>query len=264
MKIGIGITTWKRPEMFKKLLDKLKNLDDRFVFSLVFDGDKTNWVQYNLSSIYEDFPKKYKTYQYWVNAGVARCKNKAINLLKDFKDVDYYFLLDDDIDILDLSVFDRYIEMSQFTGLQHLMFLGIPPNKVTTTVMYSETQGITINEHAQGAFMMFTKKHLDNIGDFDEKFHNALEHVDMTYRSYTSQNLPFWYFIDILGSEELLKEISPESTITNKDKYHLNLQKSAIHWIEKYGKSVAETPRHGFTELIDRLKKIKDENNIRS
>jgi hypothetical protein len=260
MKIGIGITTWKRPELFNNLLNKLKDLDDRFVFSFVFDGNKSNWIQYDLNQIYKDFPQRHKVYTYYENVGVAKCKNKSIDLLNEFKDIDYYFLLDDDIDILDLSVFDKYIEMSQFTGLQHLMFLGIPPNKITTTVMYSETQGITINEHAQGAFMMFTKEHLEKIGKFDEKFCNALEHVDMTYRSYTSQNLPFWYFIDILGSAKLLKEISAESTITNKDKYQLNLQKSAIHWIEKYGKSVAETPRHGFTELIDRLKKIKDEN----
>lgn len=256
MKIGIGITTWRRPDLFSKLLENLKNLDERFHFAFVFDGDSSSWSKYDLSQTWENFGNRYQNYKFGVNVGVARAKNKAIELLSK-SDVDYYFLLDDDILIKDLSVFDYYINAHILTKLKHFMFLHIPPNKITSTIMYAEDFGITIHEHAQGAFMMFTKDHLKDIGNFDTSMVNALEHVDITFRSYTAQGLPFWSFIDVLGSEEYLEEVGGDSTITNKDKYTLNLHKSAVRWMEKYGHSVAETPRIAFTELVDRLKKIK-------
>lgn len=257
MKIGIGITTWKRPDLFAKLLDRLKDLDERFYFAFVFDGDRaTSWSKYNFAQTWENFGDRYKNYKFGVNVGVSKTKNKAIELLSEF-DVDFYFLLDDDIQIKDLAAFDHYINAQRLTKLKHLMFLNIPPNKITSTVMYAEDFGITIHEHAQGAFMMFTKDHLKDIGYFDVQMINALEHADLTYRSYKAQGLPFWSFIDVLGSEAYLEEIGKDSTITNKDKYILNLQKSAVRWQEKYGHSVAETPRIAFTELVDRLKTIK-------
>jgi hypothetical protein len=263
MRIGIGITTWKRADDFKELLSQIKDLDDRFFFAFVFDGPFTVNNEYDFKYITDSFGSRYKNYRYGVNAGVSKVKNKCIDLLNEF-DVDFIFLLDDDMMVLDTKVFDLYIEAHTRSGLEHLMFSHVDKNTTTYTLMVAEDFGITTHSLAQGAFMFFTKDHLRKIGKFDEGFKNAFEHIDMTYRSYTAQELPFWFFLDVLGSNKYLKERGNPSTITNKEPYALNIQKSSVRWMEKYGKNVADIPRLPVTILIDRLKKIKNENSSRS
>lgn len=254
-RIGIGITTWKRPEVFKLLLEEIKDLDDRFHFAFVFDGPFQDNENYDYDFIVKNFGKRFRNYRYGVNVGVAKAKNKCISLLEEFGDLDYVFLLDDDINILRTEVFDHYIDTAKKSKVEHLLFSHIDKNTTTCTLMLSETQGITTHSLAQGAFMFFTKNHLNKVGKFDENFKNAFEHIDMTFRSYNEQGLPFWFFLDALNSQQYIQERpGGESTITAKGQYDINLQKSALHWRSKYGQNVGDIPRLPVASLIDILK----------
>ena len=77
------------------------------------------------------------------------------------------------------------------------------------------------------------------LGYFDEQYMNAFEHIDFAY-NLIKKNIapPFWYFPDLLNSQDYLTDIegsSNDSSITNKDKYNENLKKSAEYFVKKWG-----------------------------
>ncbi len=80
MKIGIGITTHNRPQVFRHTLRNVLKFAPRGAKVLVVDDASTDTV-------------REATYRFDVNAGIARAKNKCLELLED---CDHIFLFDDD------------------------------------------------------------------------------------------------------------------------------------------------------------------------
>ena len=116
-KVGIGIITCNRPDYLKQLLDSIKycNWADLVIIN---DGDKFELEGYNY---YIQHNEK--------NLGVGKSKNKAMQHLLD-KDCDYIFIIEDDMIILDDSVFDKYIQASEVSGIQHFNYgPGSPFNR---------------------------------------------------------------------------------------------------------------------------------------
>lgn len=254
MKIGIGVTSFKRLNSLKQFLSKVSILDKtKYEIAVVLDGPRYENICYD-SFLDEIFQENMEVYTFYYNVGVARTKNKCIDILRK-KNVNYYFLFDDDIDILDINVFDFYIDAIKFSNIKHFLFSHIDNNPSIATLMLSETNGLTVHQHAKGAVMIFEGNHLDIIGEYDIGFKNALEHVDLTYRSYLKQELPFWGFLDVLGSERFLKDQNTESTITDKELYNINKQKSALYWYDKYNSQIIDIPKFDINVLIEKIRK---------
>ena len=96
MKIGVGIVTCDRPEFFTKCRDSIK--DDTFDHIIVIN-DGFDEVVDPRSEVIKTSGRE----------GVGKGKNKALKYLHG-QGCDYFFLLEDDMIILDNRVFAKYID----------------------------------------------------------------------------------------------------------------------------------------------------------
>ena len=239
-KIGVGIITCDRPTYLHNLLNSIKicTFDELVIIN---DGK-------NISGPNFTYPCTYIRND--TNLGVGKSKNKAMQHLLD-KGCDYIFIIEDDTIILDKLIFDRYIQASKETGIQHFNFgPGTPFNRRQTisnydlhnrhlldneskpnpkiTIEYKNNVKIDLYEHVAGVFSFFTKEILQSVGVHNEKFHNAWEHVDHTFRIIKANgHPPFWWFADIHDSVRYLSipsdSIDRSTTSTNKEEWIKNI-----------------------------------------
>ncbi len=209
-KIGIGIVTYERQAFFTKLLNSLPGGP---VLVVVNDGKPYP------DSVFDQI--KPVLIQHKRNKGVGRSKNDAMRFLLD-QGCKHIFILEDDILIKDVSVFDDYIAAARKTGLKHFNYAWHGPlNKdgegnprPRAIASYDGDPLLTLNEHIPGAFSYFDADILKKTGLIDEIYYNAWEHVDLTTRiTKETAHTPFWWFADVFGSFE--KIIDQDSDLQN-------------------------------------------------
>lgn len=231
-KIGVGIITCDRPDYLKKLVKSLEGIStDNLV--IINDGEK----QFDSGEIliHNNNPSK---------QGVGKAKNQALKLLRDN---DYIFLLEDDILIKDKTVFEKYIEASKLSGIQHFNFAfhGVDNYKpdgspaVRLKLDYSPTVSVCLYPNVYGAFSMYTKKCIEGVGLMDEFYYNALEHVCHTQQIIKAGMHPtFRWFADIADSDKYIEEIDRAhsgSEIRRDQKWIENFHKAADYFVQKHG-----------------------------
>jgi len=226
---GIGIITYSRPDYYKKVYDSIpKDQVDKIV--IVNDGEFAYVNPTDGDTVIHN--KK--------QLGVAKSKNKAIKELIDLG-CEHLFLIEDDIIIKNPSVFQEYIKAADSTGIHHLCYEKVAGNEKTLKYVHEQPDGIKIGfyHNPQGAFMYINARLVLKLGFFDENYTNAFEHIDFAYNLIQKKVAPpFWYFPDLYNSEEYLTDIegsSENSSITNKEKYQENWQKSAEYFTKKWG-----------------------------
>lgn len=274
-KIGVGIITCDRPDYLKGLLDSLNetNVDRLYIIN---DGKPLKEYNINVSVnkkvfLHEQTPSR---------QGVGKAKNQALKYLKD---CDYIFLIEDDIFIKDKTVFEKYIQASKLSGIQHFNYgPGTPFNRKQTehfdlhnrhelsedsdpsprlVIDYGKVK-IALYTHIAGMFSFFTKEVLQNVGLMDEQFYNAWDHVDHTYRIIKAgYHPPFWWFADLEDSHNLLGEA--KNTINNSaiakqtQEWFENVNKGREIYLQKHGHYPNQPPLTTKEEVIQILKKIK-------
>lgn len=231
-KIGIGIITYKRPQYFKKLISTIPF--DRVNDVVVVNDDP--------SAEPCDCPdKEYHEIINEQNFGVGISKNRALKYLID-QGCTHLFLIEDDVEIIDPNVFDVYIKTAKRSGIHHLAFGhvgGSLKKQIKGTRKYIDGSGIQMYHNPQGSFCYYNANIIKKIGYLDETYKNAFEHVDHEYQLVKAGLLPaFWWFPDVLDSHKYVM-ITPggavNSIITDKDGYNENYEKSAKHFITKWG-----------------------------
>jgi len=271
-KIGVGIITCNRPDYLKSLLDSLvicKETIDELV--VVNDGQP---IEVSL------FKGEYILNK--TNLGVGKSKNKALEYLLD-KNCDYIFLIEDDTLILDKDVFNKYIEASRLSGIQHFNYgPGTPFNRKQVehfdlhnrhelnqdskpaprlVIDYGNIK-IALYTHVAGMFSFFTKTVLQKVGLIDEQFYNAWDHVDHTYRIIkASYHPPFWWFADIEDSHKLLGEaknaIIKSAIAKDTQEWYDAVYKGREVYLQKHGHYPNQPPQTTKEEVLQTLKKIK-------
>ena len=274
-KIGVGIITCNRLDFFKNCLESVLPCSfDELV--IVNDGSDT-----------EEFRSIDKgpgvVLQNSVNLGVGKAKNRALKHLVD-RGCDYIFLLEDDMLILDKTVFDKYIAASKVSGIQHFNYgPGSPFNRKQViqnfdlhnrhlldqhsapnprlVVDYGDVK-VALYEHTVAMFSFFTKEVLEKVGYIDEEYYNAWEHVDHTYRIIKAgYHPPFWWFADIANSERYLTEAPgaiDNSSIANKsDQWQKNVYEGREIYLRKHGHYPNQPPYVSRQEVINTMKKLK-------
>jgi glycosyltransferase involved in cell wall biosynthesis len=254
--IGVGIITCDRPDYLDKLLLSIKDITISELY-IVNDGEKQ--IDDTSYKIYNNIPPK---------QGVGKAKNHA---LKHLKNCDYIFLIEDDIIIKDKTVFERYIKTSKLSGIQHLNFAfhGLDNYKpdgtpaVRLKVDYSPDVSICLYPNIYGAFSMYTRKCIEEVGLMDEFYYNAMEHVDHTASIINAgMHPPFRWFADIADSNKYIEEIDrghSGSEIRKDQKWVDNFHKAADYFNKKQGFDV----RNPYTvvaskeQTIDAIKQIK-------
>lgn len=260
-RIGIGIVTCNRLDYLKNLLNSVKFCNWAELV-IVNDGDHIeNLEGYNYYLINND-----------TNLGVGKSKNKAMQHLLD-KGCDYIFIIEDDMIILDDSVFDKYIQASRVTGIQHMMFAyhgpankggisgGKPhPRKI---IDYGDIK-LSLNQHCVGSFCFYTRKCLEDVGLMDEEFDkNNFEHVEHSYRlSKAGYSTPYWWWSDLANSTDYIQEQAcseVSSSIRRGNDWLEKIRWSAMLFEKKHGYMPAwnnAVPDSSINQIISFLKSI--------
>lgn len=157
LKIGIGVTTYKRP---KKLCE--------FLIKLFENTYSTSKYEIKLS-IAVDSDKNRK--------GVAARKNEN---LRDLRDCDFVFLFDDDC----YPVKEGWVEFFINSGHGHLLFCNQKIHRKT-----SDFVDIDFFADCGGPFMFMSRGVIDRVGAFNEEFGlYGFEHADYTQRILDTKN----------------------------------------------------------------------------
>ena len=260
-KIGVGVITCNREEFCKKLIKSIPEVDaivavnDGHMYaSATYDGAGEN--AYNIK-IHHTLVRG--------GEGVGKAKNKALRALLEQK-CDYYFIIEDDMLIKNPEVFNAYIECSKATGLHHLLFgYHGPANKIDghpaprLIVDYGSTK-IALNQHCVGSFCMYTHQLLTEVGCMDEKYVNAWEHVDHSYRISKFGYIPgYWWWPDLANSCEYIDEQAcseVNSTIRPRKDWQQNIQEGAAYFYEKHKYYPVTIPDLTADQVKGKLKEI--------
>ena len=248
-KIGLGLITCDRYDFLEKSLSSIlraaSDMDKNLFKLVVIDdsplNDRKDRSDYpcasNLDGIEVIFTEKGKE-------GVGKAKNYALKSLID-AECEHIFLMEDDIEMLDSSVFDLYINTSRITGVKHLNFAlhgnhnrDLNENPISRRVInYPDQTKLVLYPNILGAFSYYHIDTLKSVGLMDEQFYNALEHVDHTYQIIKKgYHPPFRWFADVEGAEEYLKDIVPDhqnSKIRSQEDFVQNFFENHERFVKK-------------------------------
>ena len=196
-KIGIGVTTFRRPEMLQKCLDSIRK-------HTFMDG----------VTIYvadDSIERK----------GVAYRKNECLRALKDS---DYIFLFDDDCYPIHDNWIMFFIQSHLFSKQHHFLYLN-KSHRVDRIVRFSDCQNmIKLYKDCGGVFMFLTKECIKKVGAFNEKFETwGFEHAEYSQRINMAGLNSFWSYLCIENTENYIysedySNPNHKSSITNEEK----------------------------------------------
>lgn len=204
----IAITSCNRlPEVQKFIWDYLRfvNSNDQFDFVLALDGTRSDYLEfadmYDIPMIYSD-----------EREGVGLSKNRV---LSHFPDYDYYFFLDDDIELLTPLLFEQCIVLLSSENYHHLC-----GNHTHTETFSCQLSGFEVSHSLTGGgyFTCYTQKGIQTVGGFHTLFarYRRYGHSEHSYRFMHSglQPSPFIFFREALHA---LLIHSPESVTPHKE-----------------------------------------------
>ncbi len=254
-KVGVGLITCDRPDMYDICQ---KSIDDSWYDEIVTVDDGKKEQPYTI---------KGELIRTKGGEGVGKAKNAALRNLMD-KGCDYIILVEDDMKFSG-NIFEKYIEASKITGIQHFMFAYHgPANKANISygkpvprkvVDYGDIK-IALNQHCVGAVTFYTRKSLEDVGLYDEGYTNAFEHVDHSYiLAKNNYSTPYWWWADIANSLDFVQEqkcSEDSSAIRPRSDWKSNIQEAFQFFINKHGVSPVAIPDTPVTEVVQKLKQI--------
>jgi GT2 family glycosyltransferase len=255
MKIGVGVITCGRKEMFDKLFNSLLICKDQIDQLFIIEDTRNpnpDFENYIIESTQDKWKGDNSLVRITtdVNLGVAKSKNYALQHLLN-KGCDHIFLIEDDMLIKDPNIFQAYIDASKKSGIQHLMFgYHGPANKngishgkpcPRLVVDYGDLS-LAFNQHCVGAFCYYSRKSLEDVGLIDEKFRNSFDHVSHSYElALKGYSTPYWWWADLANSLDYIEEqaCSEENssikTPESMQKWQDNIRGSMDYFKEKFG-----------------------------
>jgi len=201
-KIGIGITTHNRPEAFKKCITAILEYCpsyfgwSNFVIVVVDDASDFEYVHRDFVT-YKHF--KMDVHRFDVNVGIARAKNKALEMLYN-AGCEHFFLFDDDTYPLVDDWWKPYVESRE----PHLMYIfehfanAKGPNDM---IKIYQDEEISAYSHVRGCMLYYKRIVLDTVGGMDIAFGKwGHEHGDLSNRIY-SAGLTRFRYMDVANSK---------------------------------------------------------------
>jgi glycosyltransferase involved in cell wall biosynthesis len=185
MKIAISITTHNRYEVFKETYDNIiKFLPEGASLIIIDDASY--------------IPVQEATFRFEENAGIAKSKNMAFELMGD---ADYYFCFDDDCYPKVKNWHLPYID----SGLNHAMmiFPTLASGEATGNRLFKTVGNLRYFNHPCGCMLFFTKKCLEVVGGMNEVYGVwGFDHPDLSMRIFNNGLTPH-PFLDVQNSLSL-------------------------------------------------------------
>ncbi len=196
-KIGIGISTYNRYDVFKHTLEQINKYSAGCKIVVVDDASNT--------------PVPEATYRFTKNVGIAAAKNKCFELLDD---CEHIFLFDDDAYPLCEGWYLPYIESKE----PHLMYIFPDFStsvKLNDTSLLYQNDEIKAYSHPRGVMCYFKRICLDKVGGMDAVFGKwGWEHPDLSNRIYNA-GLTSYKYMDVVGSEKLIYSADEHQKVTS-------------------------------------------------
>lgn len=185
----ICITTCNRLNEVKKYIlpyIEFSNKEEPFSFLLSLDGKNKEYIdfcnEYKIPLLYSD-----------EREGVGLSKNRV---LKQFPNFDYYFFVEDDIELVNEKIFSLFINIFINTNYHHFS-LSHRLNAIRVEKVGSVQ--LTHNNYGGGQFNFYTKDGLNKVGGWNPYFakYRRFGHTEHTYRFYHAGLTPSpFIFID--------------------------------------------------------------------
>jgi hypothetical protein len=230
--IGVGITTHNRHTLWPQTVAKILEFTPGAKVVVVDDASK---VANRMAGV--------QMYRFETNVGIARAKNKCLELLSD---CDHVFLFDDDTQPLGPGWYLPYVNSPE----HHLMYLfenwasGQPVGD--DAIVYAGN-GHVAHAHARGCMMYVDNVALATVGGMDTRFGKAMnEHLDWSLRIHNAGLTTFPY-MDVANSEQLIYSMDQHQAVTtsidnrhqlNQDNKHLLATSSTSTEYIPYGKDI--------------------------
>lgn len=234
--IGVGITTLNRPSFAEKSVKALlRNCGDIVDRIAVYNDGSDPKYHGAYQRAYKPLVEHDRAcvQQPGDNRGVSYAKNRLCEYLLA-EGCDWVFLLEDDIKITSPHAVTEYIRVAKSTTLHHLSFAHHGPANIGGPV---EVDGeLAYYPHSIGAWCLYSREFLLNVGVFDENFKNCWEHVEIELRAFQEGYAPnggAHRFVDVVGSEQWLSEIPgsiEKSSIRPRADWHDNIRNGLIYW----------------------------------
>lgn len=164
MKILVGIITRNRVDRLEKCVESMLRHDFKYPLLVSDDNSMDGTIKYIQGRLCSD--------EYILNSiqgGVARNSNRILKEAKERK-TDILFLLNDDISICDLDVFDLYIDAIQKSHYQHFCFTD--SHSAFKPVEIFTKNGIEMHRRmfGDGVLLTITSSMLHCLGGFDTDY----------------------------------------------------------------------------------------------
>ena len=224
--IGVGITTHNRSEMFKKSYNEIvRHLPDGAVLVVVDDASKT--------------PVEIADYRFDENVGIARAKNKALELLY-LQGCEHFFLFDDDTYPLVKGWEKKYIECSE-PHLNYIFTDFETGRKLNDTIeIYRDDEKVAYS-HARGCMLYYHRSVLDAVGGMDPVFGKwGYEHPSFSDRIYNAGLTTFRY-MDVADSKGLFysddeQNENVNTTVIGNERQKMVARNTELYRERKYSK----------------------------
>lgn len=276
--IFVGIVTCNRLDFFQKCYNSVKTANNVDIIAVVNDG-KTP-VPLDPGTEYIEHKE---------NKGVGVSKNDLLKLALSNPKVEHIFLLEDDMIVKDPDVFNTYVKAAKKSGIYHLNYgPGSPFNRKQDfqfdlhnrhdckhdtelapklKVDYGDGVELWFYEHSVAMLSYFHRSVLEEVGIHDERFFNAWEHVDLTYRIIKAGHHPqFWYFADVANSDKLISEapgaIEDSSIAKDTKQWEKNVYNGREIYKEKHGHYPNMPPQTSKDEVLKTIKRLKRKDNL--
>lgn len=197
--IGIGITTHNRNKLVAETYSKIAALSPDAKIIVVDDASV------------EPVSLSGDVYRFDENVGIARAKNKCLELLAD---CDHIFLFDDDTYPIAANWWQPYVDSSE----SHLMYCfkdwanGKPVGD--DDIIYTDNKHVA-HSHARGCMLYIKHDVLDIVGGMAVEFGKAMdEHGDWSNRIHNAGLTTFKY-MDVIDSDLLIYSMDQHQEVSS-------------------------------------------------
>ena len=186
-----------------------------------------------------------------LDGNITKLKNKALKeALKS--PYDYFFLIEENCEVLNDEVFNKFIETSKATGIEALMWARADLNR---KLPFEDDRLIQYWSDFVSTFSMYTRKVVETVGFMDEKMPpNTWQDIEYAKRiGDAGLSTPFGMFASPRGVDNYLKVTKVPNTKSIKD-----LEEALKYWESKEGdnfpieikKPMKEIREQTITEMI--------------
>jgi glycosyltransferase involved in cell wall biosynthesis len=225
--VGIGITTRNRQKVLNASIDQqVKFLPPGAKLVVVDDAS--------------DEPVSGAAYRFADNVGIARAKNKCLELLDD---CEHIFLFDDDAYPIADGWWLPYVTSPEPHLMYQFLDLSGPRKLNDVTEIYTDAEHFALSG-PRGVMLYVERWLLDVVGGFDTVYDRfGYEHGDWSNRIHHS-GATSWRYADVQGSSDLIYSLDEheavERSLTRQERAEFVKRNAVIHnsrrdeWHEGY------------------------------